>query len=874
MKFKELPLYLKIYLSWRLLDLKKTIRNNLIHIIDNSESIDYIISVLNIIGGYNSKKFFYFAKNNPDFNFNNPSEFDVIPDLNVALNPEQTEAVLHNTLVKPLLILAGAGSGKTAVLTRKVVFLLISGVSVDNIMAVTFSKKAAEEMKKRVFELISELKRYIIENEFELFINRLLEKLPEMKIGTFHSICFELLNEKIGENYNYEILGFDLKPEIIEPVKQNGIIANICKKNMFEVEIDDLISDISTCKSQMIFPENILDFKFNFNNDIKIVQQVYFEYSKFLIKKNWIDFDDILKFVVKLLTESKEIYEYYSEKYKYFLIDEYQDTNFSQYLFALKIVEKNKSIFAVGDDDQSIYGWRGADITNILNFKKDFSNALIIKFEKNYRSSGRILEAANNIFMDKEAEFRKILKVSGTHSISKFGYGEKIVLFEAQDEYEELDFCKKIILESVNRQKQKFGNSITKKYFEIKKILMEKVEELINSYNKVSEYTPSLWNKTVEWINFFYKCGDEISYDLVNQLYQKYFEWYLYYFYKNDLYEIEKNILDVFFEETKYLLKQFFGKFCLYKNYAIFFRINSQKNFFKTEFEKSGIPVIDIGNTKLYEFREIHNIISMFILIDEYFFMNSENFNSLNFGRFNRNFFTVCEYPDFKITSKDKNIIEFLPDKMLVGSDNFYLEYENVISSRCVYLIDKIYKFCQNIYKNYTLEKISVLYQKIIEFFEYNLKIYKNSHNAKVLKKNLMLFKKVIYEFEYENKKKENIISKFCKFVLFKSTDKQSSEQYYDGVYLLTLHSSKGLEFENVFFTGLEEEICPYKYPKQKIDFTENQISEEKRLFYVGITRAKENLYLSYSKQRKWFGKLVYHKKSRFLKLIPNDLIE
>ena len=294
-------------------------------------------------------------------------------DLKKLLNKEQYEAAV--TVEGPLLILAGAGSGKTRVLTYRMAHMINDlNIYPSQILALTFTNKAAGEMKERVKSLVGDI-------------------VDTMWVSTFHSSCVRILRreiDKLGYNKNFTIYdSYDAKSLVKQCMKE----LNINDKDITDGEI---ISKISDAKNKLISAkkfkkENEGNFRMN------KIADVYLTYEKKLKTTNSLDFDDLIYLVVKLLKENDEVREFYRRKFKYILVDEYQDTNKCQYELIKLLVNENENICVVGDDDQCIYAWRGADINNILDFEKDFPRAKVIKLEQNYRSKSNILEAANKV---------------------------------------------------------------------------------------------------------------------------------------------------------------------------------------------------------------------------------------------------------------------------------------------------------------------------------------------------------------------------------------------------------------------------------------------------------------------------------------------
>ena len=284
------------------------------------------------------------------------------------LNKEQIKAVKH--INGPMLVLAGAGSGKTRVLTSRIAYLIEQGISPDNILAITFTNKAAKEMKDRVFDLIGYAAKSI-------------------QISTFHSFGLKIIKEnyaKLGYKSNFVILDADDTLTVIKKIMKD---LNLNPKFYNPREIRN---KISSAKNELLDPEKYSKVEFDSN-----IIEVFRKYNKKLVLNNSVDFDDLLILPIKLFKEYPDILKYYQEKYKYVLIDEYQDTNEAQYTFSKMICNNHKNIFVVGDNDQAIYAFRGANYKNILNFEKDYPNCKVIMLEENYRSTQNILDAANSV---------------------------------------------------------------------------------------------------------------------------------------------------------------------------------------------------------------------------------------------------------------------------------------------------------------------------------------------------------------------------------------------------------------------------------------------------------------------------------------------
>lgn len=333
-----------------------------------------------------------------------------------ALNPEQRKAVTAPD--GPMLILAGAGSGKTRVLTHRIAYLVAErGVSPYSILAITFTNKAAAEMRERLMNLCG-------------------ADAERMWIKTFHSACLLMLRQ------NTEAIGFQPGFNIYDDSDQKSVLKECLKRLNLDPEkipIRTCAALISDAKNKMIFPEDFLE---SYGNDYQttLYMRVYAEYQKMLKGNNAMDFDDLIMLTVRMLREHSDILDYYRNKFRYILVDEYQDTNHAQYQLVSLLGGKHHNVCVVGDDDQSIYKFRGADIRNILDFEKEFRETEIIRLEQNYRSTQNILDAANGVIENNTGR-------KGKNLWTDVGAGEKISIYQADNEYAEADFIAEKVLE-------------------------------------------------------------------------------------------------------------------------------------------------------------------------------------------------------------------------------------------------------------------------------------------------------------------------------------------------------------------------------------------------------------------------------------------
>lgn len=322
-----------------------------------------------------------------------------------GLNKEQKEAVLSTQ--GPCLVIAGAGSGKTKVLTHKIAYDIAEGIKPWNILAITFTNKAANEMKERIEKLIGDAAK-------------------DLWMGTFHSICVRILRKNIDR------IGFKTDFIIFDTSDQRTLVKE-CLKSL---KIDDklftdraVLSEISNAKNELLEPKA---YRVKYSGDFRRekIAEIYTLYQQKLKENNAVDFDDIINLTIKILTENPEVLDYYTEKFKYILVDEYQDTNKAQFMLVSMLASKYGNITAVGDNDQGIYSFRGADISNILNFEKDFPGTKIIKLEQNYRCTGNILKAANAVIKHNENKYDKKLWTENEE-------GQLPCIYNGEDEYDE-----------------------------------------------------------------------------------------------------------------------------------------------------------------------------------------------------------------------------------------------------------------------------------------------------------------------------------------------------------------------------------------------------------------------------------------------------
>jgi DNA helicase-2/ATP-dependent DNA helicase PcrA len=654
------------------------------------------------------------------------------------LNPQQKKAVEHTK--GPLLVFAGAGSGKTRVITNRIAYLISEkSINPSNILAVTFTKKAAGEMQERVAQLIAELD---------------VKSQSQCTIGTFHSIGAMMLRQnakKINLSPNFSIYDSkDTENLIKDLLKQRDI-------DIKQIKPRSIANYISTAKNELISPENFSLHYGGFLEDI--TAEIYPEYQKQLRAQNSVDFGDLLYLTVKMLKEHKDILEKYQERYRYIMIDEYQDTNTVQYKFAKLLSEKYKNICVVGDDDQGIYAWRGADIKNIQSFENDFDNVEVIKLERNYRSTKNVIEAAVSVIQQNNARVNKELWTAK-------GRGDDITIYQAKDQQEEAMYV-----------------------------------------------------------------VDEIS----------------------NLQRRDISLSDI----------------------AVLYRTNYQSRVLEEELLRNGLPYKLVGGFRFYDRQEIKDILSYLRYV-----VNLKDELSLN---------RVLNVPSRKIGPKSKahlykvakkvecTLGELLLSAYLVVNpgEQDKVNIDKKLVRKVQDYIDEISKYKKayltfgDIYvrtkNSNALEAIDIVLSKT----KYIEDIDDGSEQAQYKIENIDELKNVAdsYVRKYGNESLEIFLQEIALIEQEQDKNQDGSGQ---NIHMMTLHSSKGLEFPYVFIIGMEEGLLPHS--RSFVD--EDELEEERRLCYVGITRAKEKLYLTFAERRQTREGYSNQIPSRFLGEIPQDICE
>ena len=646
-----------------------------------------------------------------------------------GLNREQKEAVLQNK--GTVLVLAGAGCGKTKVLTTRIAHLVQSGVSPYEILAVTFTNKAAKEMVERLSKMVGE------------------EKAKKMWIGTFHSISGRILRTDIQEYIDENGKSYDNKFVIYDDTDSNAILKNALKI----CNLDEKIYQPKLLKTIISIAKNKMQDAYTFATRARDYRtekyaQIYMEYQKQLLANNALDFDDMLVLAVKLLEKSQVVREKYFNRFKHILVDEFQDTNLCQYKMIKSIytndkeedeIPDEKSLCVVGDVDQSIYSWRGADYKIILNLQSTFRKTHLIKLEQNYRSAETILEAANSVIENNKQRISKNL-------YSNLGRGSKLSLYQANDEGDE----------ALNIVREVKRLSLTKPLFDM----------------------------------------------------------------------------------------------------AVLYRTNSQSRAIEEACMANNVPYKVVGGLKFYDRKEIKDLIAYLKLIynpsDSQSLKRIINVPKRSIGPATVDkLLQISDETDSKFMDILKDIEAY--DDFSAGVKTKLTAFYNMIND----FQNAFYKMDLPAFIGYVLDKSGYI-QDIRE--------NEDETTAEARIDNIQEFISVAKEFVPQD---SDILGEFLSQVSLVS-DIDSYVDETQALTLMTLHSAKGLEFDTVFLSGLEEGIFPHNRSLDNL----TEMEEERRLMYVGITRAKKYLYLSYAKRRKMWGDYKYYNPSRFISEIPQELLD
>lgn len=677
-----------------------------------------------------------------------------------GLNPAQKEAV--ETLAGPVLILAGAGSGKTKTLTHRIANLIAHGIPGDRMLAVTFTNKAAKEMRDRLWRLLQQARSdarltpsfkddVFADNAAMLatdgtlgrdidsdgFTNPPRNFMPYM--GTFHGICVRILR------IEYQAAGLDRNFVIYDTDDQISLI----KQAMKDLKIDDktlrpksVQSTISHCKNTGQTPEEYEEEAY-YPNQVKTAK-IFARYEKLKRESFALDFDDLLLEVTKLFENNKIIREKWQNRFEHILIDEYQDTNHIQYRLVKALVNQDRNICVVGDDWQSIYSWRGADFTNILNFERDFPGAKTIKLEQNYRSTGNILTASQRIINQNKTRTDKELFTTS-------GEGEPIEIQSLMDETAEASF-----------------------------VAMKIINLLVNSKAVIQN-------------------GE--------------------------------------------LVKDFTS----YSDFAVLYRTNAQSYAIEKAFISHQIPYKIIGGVRFYDRKEVKDVLAILKLI--------VNFHDrISLDRICRNVLSGIGPASLEKVHTFLNQSENY-DATAQGRQNALLDAGllDALSGKAKNNFARLQNFLRDL--DMSLKPAEII-EKVIHYFGLAELVQDGTPSGDERAENLNTMIGNAAEFE-------SLDDFLAEATLMSSADEQTSTNF---VTLMTIHAAKGLEFPAVFLVGLEEGL----FPSSRSD-DEDSIEEERRLAYVGMTRARKLLILTYAGSRFSNGQRSYNMPSRFLMELGYD---
>ncbi len=635
------------------------------------------------------------------------------------LNPRQQEAV--NYISGPLLVLAGAGSGKTSVITRKIAYLINEcGYGAHNVAAVTFTNKAAREMKERVSALL------------------VGKNSKGLTVSTFHNLGLNIIRKE------HKVLGFKPGFSIFDDQDSKALLKDLMLHNGEDTDqVDAVLHQISNWKNDMVEPEQALSTA-QLPNDI-LAARAYEAYNSHLRAYNAVDFDDLILIPVKLFANHPDVLERWQNKIRYLLVDEYQDTNLSQYRLVRQIVGHRGALTVVGDDDQSIYAWRGARPENLVQLNEDFPSLKVVKLEQNYRSTSRILKAANTLIANNPHVFEKTLW-------SEMGVGDELRVIHTRNEDAE---CERIATE---------------------------------------------------------------------------------------------------------ILDQHLRKKIQFKDFAVLYRGNFQARLMEMKLQSYQVPYKLSGGTSFFARAEIKDLMAYLKVL-----VNPDDDNA---------FLRIINLPRREIgPSTLQKLGQYSVERqigMFAACEELGLE--QVLPPAAV---DRLRRFCK--WMNYIYRKSEQgdpieAVRELIKDIDYEGWIRQNSsseamgdkriQNVWFLVDSLRNTLERLQEDDPDAGLKETI----ARLLLLDMLDQQQEDEDDNRVQLMTLHASKGLEFPHVFLMGMEEELLPHRNSIE----TDN-IEEERRLAYVGITRARQTLTMTLANQRKQYGEVVDCAPSRFLAELPQE---
>ncbi len=648
------------------------------------------------------------------------------------LNPEQREAVLHRD--GPLLILAGAGSGKTRVITYRIAHLIGDGhAEPDNVLAVTFTNKAAGEMRERVAALIGDDSRGVW-------------------LSTFHALCARLLRREAPK------IGLSRDFVIYDSSDQVALIKQIEK----DLGIDDkfvpprqALSRISHLRNRMEGPETL---RGTYNIRDEQIAKIYERYVTGLRDANALDFDDLLLRTVELFETSEQARDFYARKFRYVMIDEYQDTNRPQYMLIKRLAEFHRNLAVVGDPDQSIYKWRGADLRNILDFEQDFPEAATVRLEQNYRSTQVILDAASAVISQNRNRKDKRLWTDRQG-------GSKIVSYRGNDELEEADFIVRTV----------------------KQARAENVDSTL----------------------------------------------------------------------------------------AVLYRINAQSRAIEDSLMRESIPYKIIGGVRFYERKEIKDSLAYLKLImnphDDVSLRRVINVPARGVGK---GVMDGLQAIDPEAVHRDAPPLlaaglQEISSARSLWAKLVYAVEDGKLPSRAVSALRVFRDLIAGLAAMARHEPVSIVLGKMLDQTGY-LKALRDENSEEANERIENLMELVSAARDYESREPEASLGGFVdRLSLLSEADEESGNRE-ARVWMMTMHAAKGLEFPVVIIAGLEEGLFPHSRAGDDVE----EIEEERRLCYVGMTRAQSNLVLTSASRRRVFGEYQSTEPSRFLDEIPAELVE
>ncbi len=714
-------------------------------------------------------------------------------DLLAALNKQQQEAVKATD--GPVLILAGAGSGKTKTLVHRIAYLIAEKkIKPWNILAVTFTNKAAQEMKHRVTVLLGGGRGTGTRGAQVTSAEHARPEPPNSTLpimGTFHSICVQILRREI------ELLGYKKTFTIYDSDEQLTLVKKIMKDQGYDTKTiapQAIHSFISQAKNELVEPDDYASTAQGFI--LEIATKVYPVYQQELKASNAVDFDDLIMLTIKLFKQQPEVLEKYQLAFRYLLVDEYQDTNHAQYTLIKLLAGEKENVCVVGDDAQSIYGWRGANIRNILEFEKDYPSAQVIKLEQNYRSTKTILDASNQVITKNKKQKQKKLWTENKQ-------GEPIRIKEVFDENEEGEFIIRSILQldtplgKGQAQKKRGGGE----------------PEYVSEDGPAEEEADnSLLGRIMKSTNYQVEQGQD---SLRQQI-----------------------------DSKKRLVP--------WEKFAVLYRTNAQSRALEEICLKFGVPYQLVGGIHFYERKEIKDMLAYVkVIFNPLDWVSLERIvNAPPRGIGDRSWFKLEQFcREYKLTWLEaaKRDIPGIKASTLEAYKRFALELEQVSADlpklNPTEVLDTI--ISRTGYKPYVLDGTSGGESRW--------------ENIQELRTVTQKFKRLLGT---------QGLQAFLEDVsLIQDVDRLDEDA--KALTLMTIHSAKGLEFPVIFCAGMEEGVFPHARSLMQ----PHELEEERRLCYVAITRAKEQVYLIHAMQRTRYGNTQLNTPSRFLHDIPDHLV-